>query len=437
MIKLVVPMYNVGLFFSHGMQSLSAGLVECGIEHSVYTIEDDSVPIEKTVSEILADNPKAVCFTSTSFEFDFINKLAGAISKKSDCTLVLGGVHAIMNSLSILDSNFHYYCICEAEMVFPRFCLHLEKYKEPPSLMAGFLNKYRAMPFGLVWEALVPENLDIDLPDYSRGLLPLTEILDERDGWLSVLVSRGCPYNCSFCANSILRKTFSGYHFCRKMSPYKAIEHILRLLSKLGDVKMINFDDDNLLSDINWLRVFLKLYSEHIYSKTGIGFVCNGKASHVNYQSVQWLGEAGCYELQMSVETGNEEVRNKILGKRLTDAQLEQAFTTCYDYGLRTLAYVMHGVPFTSNGDCEKTAELVKLLRPTLVRDTYCYPFRGSRLRELCDEANIKVEIPDGCYFNEPAIKGHMGEKQKFRRLIESDYEMFTGNTDYLVKKNV
>ncbi len=434
-VKLVVSMYNVGLSFSHGVQYISAALSMHGIKHSIFIIEDSNIPLEDIVKQILEGSPQVIAFSCTSFEFDFVDKIAKEIRNQSQACLVLGGIHAITVPESLESSGFDYYCICEGELVFPRFCLYVKKYKQPPGLMTGFLNRYRSMPMGLTCEAFVPENLDGELPNYARGLLPLQRILDEKKGWLSTIVSRGCPYKCAFCINPILKSSFCGYKYCRRMSPDRAINHLLGLIQNLEGVKIINFDDDNLLTNSEWMIKFLHLYSKKIYGPFHIGFIVNSRPNHLDEILVRSLVSSGCYELQISVETGNEDARNKILGKGFSNNVLKGAFGTCNRQGLRTLAYVMHGIPFTNSHHCKETVELILRLNPVLVRDTYCFPFEGSGLRKLCDEKGVRIKVPDNGYFNEPSIEGHDGEKEKFRELVSGQYKTCERNTNYLERK--
>ena len=69
---------------------------------------------------------------------------------------------------------------------------------------------------------------------------------------------------------------------------------------------------------------------------------------------------------------------------------------------------------------------------PTMIRDTYFYPFEGSKLRELCVAlgAGIK-EYPENI-FKESAISGHDNDREVFEDVIKRKYSRCSRNMNYL-----
>lgn len=388
---------------AHGPQYLSAMLTEHGHEHEVMFINHDSA-----IARIVEYKPEILGISCTSFDFPRIRQLAGEVKGHIPTDVILGGAHTMVCPHSLLDSNCDEYCSSEGE--YP------------------FLNLVEGRPMG----KRVIEDMDSELPNYIKGRLPLQEIVNDHDGWLNVMVSRGCPYSCTFCVNPILRQRFCGKNFYRTMSPQVAIDHLIALIKTIDEVRVLNFDDDNLGVWRPWLYEFLKLYEQQIFYPYSTSYVLNARAPDVDEYLVGLLKKSGCYELQMSVETGDERLRNELLDKRITNKDLEYAFDTCHEQGIRTLAYVMHGLPFSNGTTPYTTADLILRLSPTMVRDTYFYPFEGSQLRKQCDVAGIPIKQYPQNIFEESAIPGHDDDRERFQEVVGKDYRRCPRNMRYL-----
>lgn len=91
----------------------------------------------------------------------------------------------------------------------------------------------------------------------------------------------------------------------------------------------------------------------------------------------------------MGFETGNEELRNDVLSKEITNAQLEKAIDLFNKYEVRSLAYTMVGIPGESKDSVKETIKELVRLKPTLIRMTFFEPFIGTPLYDYCIENNL------------------------------------------------
>lgn len=212
------------------------------------------------------------------------------------------------------------------------------------------------------------------------------------------------------------------------MSVEQAIEHIKRIINSLDGVKYINFDDDNLADNPEWFEDFLFKYHKEI----NLPYVMNIRAVDISNDTALILKLTGCHEVQIGVECGDENVRKEILKKNVSNDDIINAFNLCRGYKLRTLAYIMHGIPFTTGNQAEQTANLIRKLKPTLIRDTYFYPFVGTMIYRKCLEANLHQVDAGNNYFNLSCFTGDSFEKESFRKLIADDYKIYDHNHNYL-----
>jgi radical SAM superfamily enzyme YgiQ (UPF0313 family) len=136
------------------------------------------------------------------------------------------------------------------------------------------------------------------------------------------LLSRGCPFQCSFCFNQPYREV---YRECghtvpqRRRSPQSAVAEIVDFAAH-WPLEKIAFQDENFCLDKAWLYEFLYLYK----SRVGRPFFCMVNAFLADEEIIIALKNAGCYHTTFGLESGDETLRRDVLRKKATDAQIRE-----------------------------------------------------------------------------------------------------------------
>jgi radical SAM superfamily enzyme YgiQ (UPF0313 family) len=223
----------------------------------------------------------------------------------------------------------------------------------------------------------------LPLPEYDAFNMPM--IIKDLGGRLSLVVSRGCPFRCAFCCNEALRKAFGApENYVRMRSPAGAISMTKAIIARHRPTS-IRFEDDLLLANTAWRRDFLSRYRDEI----ALPFECNCRADVVTAELAEQLRQAGCVSVDIGVESGDERIRNEILGKDISDGQIEQAFAALRAAGLRTYSYNMLGLPFETPASARRTYELNRRIKPSAGNVFYFFPYPGTRLKELAEAHNL------------------------------------------------
>lgn len=79
--------------------------------------------------------------------------------------------------------------------------------------------------------------------------------------------------------------------------------------------------DDHFALSKEWLEDFSTEYKLEI----AVPFTCNVRADSVDEERVKLLKESGCRLVHFGIETGNEELRNVLLRKNISNRQIENA----------------------------------------------------------------------------------------------------------------
>lgn len=348
---------------------------------------NDYDEIKRRVKEY---DPDVIGITSTTFQYPIACEVATRIKRAGFKKLIiLGGVHATISPSDLEESPFDAFCIGEGEITLVKLMQNLDN-REAISNIKGLDIKID----GKIKRNGYPDVLqDLDvLPKRDYEIMNTKELVKLCNGWFSVSFSRGCPYACTFCINQKLRKDYAKsvkgkYYRCQ--SAKKAINDLLSYIDDYPEIKIFNLDDDLLIMDKEWFAEFSKEYKNKIYDVYGIRYVINTRANFIDENVVRQLRDSGCYECQVGFETGDESLRNKILAKQITDEQLLKAFSLFNEYGVRSLAYTMVGIPEETVESVEKTISMLSELKPTLIRMTFFEPYIGTPLYEYCIENEL------------------------------------------------
>jgi glycosyltransferase involved in cell wall biosynthesis/radical SAM superfamily enzyme YgiQ (UPF0313 family) len=168
--------------------------------------------------------------------------------------------------------------------------------------------------------------------------------------------SRGCPFQCTFCSvGSIWGKRYTCFSAERIVSD---IEHLTQTYGAKG----IYFREDNFTLDERRLRRFCEFMIDR---GLRIPWVCESRVSTLTRELVGLMVRAGLRGFYFGVESGSQRVLNS-LQKGITVEQTENAFRWCQEYGVKTAASIVIGVPGESSADLAATAQLLQRISPTI-----------------------------------------------------------------------
>jgi len=241
---------------------------------------------------------------------------------------------------------------------------------------------------------------DLDaLPFPARDLLGMSHyarscithgVFQSQKMTASVTSSRGCPRGCVYCSSSI----FWGRRF-RPRSPGNVLDELEELVSRYG-VEEVQFEDDNLtLRPARAKAIFRGMIERGLCLKFSMP---NGVAmATVDEEMVRLMREAGCYEVYLPFESGNDRVLKDIMRKRWanTDRSLEVA-ELFRSYGIRTLGYFMMGLPGETLGEMEDTYRVAvksKVFMPIIF---VAQPLPGSKMTKILRDNG---DLPDDFRF--------------------------------------
>lgn len=225
-----------------------------------------------------------------------------------------------------------------------------------------------------------PRALRTDLDALPLPAWDLADIDRYREAWmaahgyfsLNVVSSRGCPYNCNWCAKPIYGNS---YHV---RSAY-SVAMELRQLKQRYQPDQIWFADDIFALSSRWTLEFANAVEA---LDAQIPFKMQSRCDLMTRETVKALRRSGCSEVWMGAESGSQ----RILDAMDKGIRVQQVYDACSNLrrnGIRACLFLQFGYPGEEWADIEQTVRMVRDVAPDDVGISVSYPLPGTRFHQI------------------------------------------------------
>lgn len=350
----------------------------------------DPIPQKLIENEVLekaksADIVGLSCFADTRFCcFDFAQKIK---RKNPKCLLVIGGPHTFMMDKLILK---HYPFIDilirgEGEETLLELVQGkpLEKilgitFKKGKRIMRNPLRPFAKNidKYYIDYSLLPPPdayNKDVEAPAQLRKLKTIYTI-----------ASRGCPFQCSYCANIHWQRRW------RAISPQELVKRIKGWVEDFG-VEYVRFYDDLFTANKKWVLEFCQLLKK---SGVKIKFRVLVRAG-TDKEVLKALKSVGCEAVGFGIESGSDKILGRI-NKQITRKQIIGTIKNCRKLKLWIVGAFIISLPDETIEDYKQSLSLIPLL------DTF--------------QTNIQIIFPYTPFYNELKKGGEIDDEIWFKK---------------------
>ncbi len=199
---------------------------------------------------------------------------------------------------------------------------------------------------------------------------------------VTMISSRGCPYNCSFCQPT-LKKLFGNK--VRLRSPENVIAELKMLIEKYPG-KIVRFHDDTFTWDKKWITKVCMLIKEN---NLNFSWNCKSRIDVLDREIVAMLKDAGCQRLDLGVESGSSRLLDCVLNKGISVEKVKEIFSICEQENLPTLAFIMVGSPTETPLDIIDTIDLLEEIPFDGLHVSLFTPFPGTSIFDYSSEKKL------------------------------------------------
>jgi radical SAM superfamily enzyme YgiQ (UPF0313 family) len=162
------------------------------------------------------------------------------------------------------------------------------------------------------------------------------------------------------------------------------VDELVRLRDKYG-VGYFEFWDELFLSNLKFVRAFFPLYRDQL----GLPFSINSRVEVMGEDFCKMAADAGCHTIWFGIESGDEEFRAKMLGRKMKNAQVIEAAANCKKAGINRLTFNIVGAPLETAENMRRTLELNKLIAPEHFFFFPYIPLRGTPLYNIAKKEGL------------------------------------------------
>lgn len=270
------------------------------------------------------------------------------VARKHGCTVVWAEVVAAAFSEQIVGGGYADFVLTgETETKLEKLVYELENNKDFSSV-SGIT--YKAEDKIITTPNVNDTNLE-NVPEIDWDLIDVRKCFRKFPhckNMLYMYTSRGCPFKCTFCYNTMF---YNSYH---RKRPIRHVLNEIKYLEEKYGLDGANFSDEFLLLTDEEIEEITTFRNEN-----NLKFFWGAETRADAYKDIEKLRrmyDSGCRWLMLGLETGSAETRRKIQ-KPMNKDIIRNFVDMCTEVGITTFGSFIIGFPDETPDQLKETVE--------------------------------------------------------------------------------
>jgi len=379
---------------------------------------------------IVRQRPDIVGIGSVSVLFNNATKLAERIKQELDIPVIIGGQH-ITSIPQTLPAPFNVGVVGEGEQTMLELIKTFER-------DGGFGKEALGGIKGVVFHdggklTMTPRRALIEpldsIPYPARDLFLMEKHYLKPRRIISktnlnrgthMLTSRGCPFNCVFCASSCFWQ-----HKIRFFSPEYVIGEMKELINTYR-TEVICLFDDLFIANKDRLEKIAELVKQEGINKQ-VQFRCSARADLLDERTCQLLKDMSVHTVSVGFESGSEKMLSYLKRNTSTVEDNTRAAKLLKKYGFEIEGLFMLASPHETKEDMLQTLDFIKKNDIDTVELCFTTPFPGTDLWEYAKQKGLVSDSMDWGLldlqsvpnFNKQIFMNDQMSKEEFMQVYE------------------
>jgi radical SAM superfamily enzyme YgiQ (UPF0313 family) len=374
------------IFLLHNLHRVN--FVPLGIASLIGTLERLGYAVHLTCpekddldAEMISFQPDVVAYSMLTGSHNQYIETNRRLKSQFHFITVFGGAHPTFFPEIIAEQGVDAVCIGEGDIAFPEF---LERVGTRDVVHTqNFWVKQDGIIYRNPVRPLVPNLDELPMPNYDIFYNSFANL--RNNPIKHFMVSRGCPYDCTYCFNHSYSELYKGKG---ERLRYKSPQYIIREVQSVArkyPLECIYFRDDIFICSRTWLDEFIPAFTREI----GLPFICQLRVEMINRELIQRLISAGCVSISLGVETGSEILRNEVLNRKMTNQQIKDACALLTQFQLPFCVNNMVGLPGETIENMNETLSLTQSLHPSYSWFQVFQPYPRTRLSQYATDKGL------------------------------------------------
>lgn len=363
--------------------------------------------------EIEDFKPDVIGFSSFSILWDCTKLIANYIpSFYKKVPIIVGGYQAIMlPEETIAEPLVDIICTGEGEYTISEYLDCLEN-KHPLNKVLGIWYKENDKIIKNPHRPIIKSLDSLPYPNW--------DLFDDIDkylfflGRLYVIGTRGCPYNCSFCAESVLDKCVEDKRF-REKSPASYVKEIEYQFNKYKNrgMKGLHLFDTVFTYNEKWLEEWALEYKKrNLHNLLPYTVFARPDEHNLSEKKISILADSGCVQVRMGIESGDSVIRDQELNKTTcSNNTIDAIIKKLNAYNILVKTYAIIGFPHDTKASIIKT---IKFANNPLTQTQFILSYTaipGTPLAKKVKQMNSKQNLKKySFHFSGGAQNDHYGK---------------------------
>lgn len=350
--------------------------------------------------ELLSDllgviNPDLIGISVRSSFLDIASEITHQIQNILEKQVLWGGTHATVvpvQSIKIADLI----CLGEGERAILELAQNYSIGENPDEIQNLWIRRNGQITKNPI-RPLIDDLDSLPFPDFgdeNKYFLQDDKVSHQDPGLmafnLDILTSRGCPYQCSYCCNSVFHSLYKGKgRLVRLRSVQNVIDEIKIQRELFPKLKRIDFIDEVFSWDEEWVVEFVEKYKREI----ALPFHCMQHPLTTDKKIMRMLRDAGLERVEIGIQTGSERIRKQIFERNVSDEKLIHTSRIMRDLRIVPFYDIIVDNPFeTLENKREGLDLLLKISRPFYMHMFSLIYFPNTILTQKALEAKLITE---------------------------------------------
>lgn len=421
-----------------GFQYLAAVLENIGVDSLILDQSITPFTVDELARKIISTSSDIVGFYSASVLKHKVMPFISGLKRRVAVPIIVGGPDSA-SAKEYLDAGCDIVCNGEGEVTICNIADYYNGKKKKSEIKGiSYLESGRFVqnpPQDLI------DNLDY-LPFPKRDKIPLKYyydyyIITMEKPYVTMMASRGCPMNCTFCTSHLL---------WRKRYRVRSVENVLDEIEHLKNtinVKYIAFLDDIFGLDEAWLRDFCTKLIRKNYDLKWMCILHPFSLRNSREELLGLLRKSGCDTLSFGLQSAHPEILKNIKRYPQEPQELEKTIGQAKKEGFLTAMGIIFGLPGETKDTIRCSIDYCCRVRPTYAEFYNLDLLDGSEIamtyKKKEDVCGInKAELDNWCRYAARKFYGHPYQVMELARIIITKNPfwlwIFLKNMRYFIK---